>query len=220
MRRATRALMLVGMVLATAGCGLPTDGVETVDNAVVPYRLLEEDPERSDDNSDGQRPSLRNPLVFWVDEAGQLVPREPTDGCHVDADELVAGLLAELAAGPTQELREEGLATALPPDSGVDLVTVEGAEAQVNVDPGSQISADRLPIAIGQVVLTVTSAPNVDQVTLLSDGEAVQIPVAGGALVTSPVTAESYAALVPAKYRASAPFDERPSNGPRCPADR
>ena len=209
---------LAGAVVAAtivAGCGLPHGGVETVDDAAVPYHLLD-DPAPSQQEGAGDQPSLTQPLVFWVDETEQLIPRTAPTGCPGDVAELVDALLTELTAGPADEVRDQGLGTALPPESGLTLTAVQDGVAVVNIEPASQIGADRLPIAIGQVVLTVTSAPAIDQVSLLSNGESVQIPVAGGALTDSPVTAQDYASMVPPKYRTSAPFIERAADKLPC----
>lgn len=211
---------LAAVVLAAsivAGCGLPRGGVETVDDAAVPYHLLD-DPSPSRQEGAGGQPSLTEPLVFWVDENGQLIPRTAPDSCPREGAELVDHLLSELAAGPADEARDQGLGTALPPESGLTLTDVQDEVAVVNIEPTSQIGAERLPIAIGQVVLTVTSAPDIDRVSLLSNGESVQIPVAGGALTDSPVAADDYASIVPSAYHSSAPFVDRPPVSLPCPS--
>jgi spore germination protein GerM len=57
-------------------------------------------------------------------------------------------------------------------------------------------AADRVPLAVGQIVLTATSFPGVDAVRLLRDGRAVPVPVVGGALTAEPVRASDYSALL------------------------
>jgi hypothetical protein len=209
------AAVIMPVMLAAGGCGLPHGGVEAVDDDDVPYHLLE-DPPQSRQEGAGDQPSPRDPLVFWVDDSGQLIPRTATAGCPGDVAELLDTLLAELAAGPADEVRDQGLGTAIPPESGLSLMAVDDGVAAIDVEPESQISADRLPIAIGQLVLTVTSAPDVDRVSLFSEGELIQVPVAGGALTAAPVRAEDYAPMVPPNYRNSAPFVERPPGELPC----
>jgi hypothetical protein len=212
--------LAAAVVAATivSGCGLPHGGVETVDEATVPYHLLD-DPSPSQQEGAGDQPSLSEPQVYWVDETERLIPRTAPIGCPGDVAELVDALLSEITTGPADEVRDQGLGTALPPESGLTLTAVQDGVAVVDIQPASQIGADRLPIAIGQLVLTVTSAPAIDQVELLSNGEAVQIPVAGGALTDSPVTAQDYAAMVPSRYRNSAPFIERAPGTLPCSTD-
>jgi spore germination protein GerM len=113
----------------------------------------------------------------------------------------VERLLGYLTAGPTDGARAAGRSTALPPESRLSLVGLTAGTAEVEVDPETGISADRLPVAIGQVVLTVTSAPGVSAVALVSDGAPVQVPLPGGALTGEPVTAQDYASLLPDRYR-------------------
>ena len=217
MTRTAGALALGTVALLVAGCGLPSDGVQTVDDATVPYHLLD-DPAASgaDDGDGGETPSAAGPLVFWVDERGRLVPRTAPESCPVD----LAGLLAELSDGPPQRARGQGLSTALPPESRLRLVSTEGDLVVVDVETDAQVSADRLPVAIGQVVLTVASAPEVARVSLLSNGDPVEVPQADGALTTGPVTPASYASLVPSRYRGSAPFREGRTSEQECRTSR
>lgn len=105
-----------------------------------------------------------------------MILRSAWENCPLDVD----ALLDELSAGPTQQVRNRGLTTALPPDSRLELVTTTGDLVLVDLKTETQISADRLPTAIGQVVLTLASAPGITRVSLLSDGEPVQIPDADG----------------------------------------
>ncbi len=104
------------------------------------------------------------------------------------------------AAGPRDDARAAGRSTALPPESTLTLRRVrEGvAEIEVEVDPETAISADRLPAAVGQVVLTAISTSGVRAVVFVSGGEPVRVPLPGGALVARPVTAADYKELLPA----------------------
>ena len=145
-------------MLAT-GCGLPSEGGHAQEDVSVPYHLL--DDRAAPAGSGGETASSTAPLVFWVDEKGRLVPRTAASTCPVDMD----ALLDELSAGPTQRVRSQGLGTALPPGSGLELVAATADSVAVNLDTESQISADRLPLAIGQVVLTLTSSPDVERVS-------------------------------------------------------
>ena len=195
-----RVLALIALAALAVGCGLPSEGGHTVDDVSVPYHLL--DDRAAPDGSGGDAASSTAPLVFWVDDEGLLIPRTASATCPVD----VRGLLDELRAGPMQTARSQGLATALPPESGLELVSTTSDAVTVNLETESQISAERLPIAVGQVVLTLTSAPDIRRVSLLSNGEPVQVPLADGELTTLPVSAADYVSLVPPAYQRSTPF--------------
>ena len=122
----------------------------------------------------------------------------PTAGDE-QAAALAAVLLRRLAAGPTTEQREAGLSTVLEPGVPVALVDVVDGTARVALrQPDRDPAADRLPLATGQVVLTVTSAPGVEHVQLLRDGAPTAVPLPGGARSAAPVTALAYAVLLAA----------------------
>ncbi len=146
------------------------------------------------------------PLVFWLVANDHLVPEVPEAAaltCAEPPEAVVERLLGDLTAGPTDDARAAGRSTALPPQASLVLVGIDDGTAEVEVDPDeTSISADRLPVAVGQIVLTVTSAPGVSAVALVSDGQPVQVPLPGGALTGNPVTAEDYATLLPDRYRA------------------
>jgi spore germination protein GerM len=175
--------------------------VREVDDDTVPYHLLEPSLTPARPPLPEEQPG-RVPVVFWLD-GERLVPEGTGDSCSAAPGELVQRLLSALAAGPSDEARATGESSAIPPDSGLELVGTDGDTAEVDIEPETSISAERLPLAVGQIVLTVTSAPTVDAVVLLSDGESVQVPLPGGALTDGPVTAEDYTPLLPDRYQRS-----------------
>lgn len=197
--RAAAALTL--LALATSSCGLPAGGSATrVADDSVPYRLLETTSGAPGATDESEVPE-HLPVVFWVDDHDRLVPEASEQLCAEDATPSIRRLLEDLAAGPSYGARSDGRSTTLPPESTLALIAVSGGTAEVEFDPETSISPDRLPIAVGQIVLTVASAPGIDAVTLVSDGAPVQMPLPGGALADGPVTAESYAGLVPDRYQ-------------------
>ena len=101
-----------------------------------------------------------------------------------------------LSGGPSEEDRAAGRTSAWAQLARPDLVGLDGSTAVVEVDPRLQTSADRLPLAVGQVVLTLTSARGVGAVEFVADDEQVQVPLPGGAMTEGPVTSTDYAALV------------------------
>lgn len=199
-RGATRAA-LSGLLLAVAGCGVPGDtGVRVVDDAAVPYRLLESETPSGPPVSEGPvRDSA--PVVFWVLEDDRLAPAAAPGSCAGSPEDVVERLLEVLQAGPGDAAREAGRSTAVPPSSRVGLVDVTDGVATVSLDPATPITADRLPLAVGQVVLSVTSAPGVREVRVRAAGEDVQLPLPGGALTSDPVSPDDYADLVLDRYR-------------------
>jgi hypothetical protein len=196
--RQALARTVVGcLLLGLVACGVPTDGEPvpvTADR--VPYRLLS--PTSSPTSSPSAEPgtAVTRPQVFFVSPAGQLVA-SPQTLPAAGLDTVEAALLQRLTAGPTDADRALGLDTALGQGAGVTLAGVAGGVASVEVAPGDPPpAAERLPLAVAQVVLTATSVAGVDAVTLLRDGDPVDVPLPGGEQVAGPVTGEQYASLL------------------------
>ena len=201
--RARLALAVASCLLACA-CGLPDEGVQRVDDSTVPYRLLELGSSRSSGAPIAGRPARSVPLLFWVDTAERLVPTAAAVTCAQSPTTQVTRLLDALAAGPTEADRVAGRTSAWAQLARPVLVGLDGSTAVVEVDPRLQTSADRLPLAVGQVVLTLTSARGVVAVEFVADDAPVQVPLPGGALTAGPVTPTDYAELVAGQGRPSA----------------
>jgi spore germination protein GerM len=105
----------------------------------------------------------------------------------------VQQLLIELARGPDDAEHAHGLSTALPSDATLTLAALDQGEAVVAINGGTK-DADprRLPLSVAQVVLTLTSHPDVRAVRITSDGQPVEAPLADGIVVNRPLTAADY----------------------------
>lgn len=195
---ATAALMLTS-------CGLPGGGsVRTIDDASVPYRLLESgSPSAGPLQREGD--PGRVPVVFWVN-GDRVVPEATGDSCETPVEVLVDRLLDTLAAGPSEGALADGRSSAVPVDVGLDAVAVVDGTVEVDIELDASISPERLPVAVGQLVLTVLSVPTVRSVVLVSEGKPIQVPLPGGALTDGPVTAEDYDDLLPERFQASGDY--------------
>ena len=206
MTRLRRWLMPLAACLLlspASGCGLPGDeDVRSIHPDDVPYDLLEVEPAVGSALEDTPVPP-RVPVTFWVSEDERLAPAVAAGSCSDPPEDLADHLLTQLDLGPDDRARNAGRSSALPPNIGLRLVSLDGPVARVEVEPGTPISADLLPLAIGQIVLSLTSSPGVAAVVFQSSGQDVEVPVAGGALVARPVSEEDYADLVPARYLGS-----------------
>jgi hypothetical protein len=195
--------MAVAMAALTlTSCGLPGGGsVRTVDDASVPYRLLESDPPSTGPmQSEGDPGPV--PVVFWV-TGDRVVPEATGASCDAPVEVLVDRLLNTLASGPSEGARADGKSSAVPADVVLDAVGIVDGTVEVDIELETSISAERLPVAVGQLVLTVLSAPTVQSVVLVSGGKPIQVPLPGGALTDDPVTAEDYEDLLPDRLLAS-----------------
>lgn len=156
--------------------------------------------------------AARGPTTYLLDADERLRPvvlePGPLDGSLVGGtggtalsgpspSTVATRLVRRLSAGPTPSQRDAGLSTALAPGVPVTLVDVIGNTARVTLrQPERDPAAERLPLAVGQVVLTLSSAPGVERVQFLSDGEPAAVPVPSGARRSTPVTAADYAPLL------------------------
>lgn len=196
MRGRRGAAGTLAVLVLAAGCGLPRDGgASTIPAEEVPYGLLHAK-DAEPDHDRGRPTTDASPMLFWADESGMLVPvrSKPTDGGPYQ--EVVA-LLAALEQGPGSVERAAGLSTALAPDTRMELSEISGTTAVIALDVGEQqLDAGRLPLGVGQVVLTVTSVRDIDRVLLADDSGSLEVPLPGGALTSGLLGARSYLSLV------------------------
>ncbi len=197
-RRLVQQMVALGAFLLIASCGVPENGsTRAVPDDDVPYRLLRS-PAVASPTPPPEGKEVTVPQIFLVDPDGHLVPKAlqvPVDSPQKVAD---AALLA-LAAGPTNTQRASGLSTALGPDVRVRLVKLAEGTAHVSLDvPENGVSADRLPLATGQVVLTAVSVQGVNRVQLIRNGQPIGAPLPGGEQTTEPLVASDYSSLLAA----------------------
>ena len=148
----------------------------------MPYRL----PEPTDRPAELGRPAPGPaPSAFWL-RKDRPAPGMAVGSCDDEPDSVVEQVLDVLADGPQDDERVGGRSTAIPPESSLTLVGLDDGTAEVEFSAPAAISADRLPVAVGQIALAVGSAP-VGSVQLVDDGEPVPVPLPGGALTTAPV---------------------------------
>jgi spore germination protein GerM len=188
--------------------------VRAVDATSVPYNLL--DPEQQSQPGETGPVPAGTPVVFWLINDDRLAPTAVAASCTDPLDDVVARQLAILADAPDEAARSTGRSSAIPSSSELELVAVTDGVALIEFDPDTSLTADRLPLAIGQLVLTLTSAPGIEAVQVGAGGDAVEVPLPGGALTDRPVTADDYATFLPDRFRGSGSPALTPDIG--CPA--
>lgn len=192
MMRRLSTLIGAMVVASAAACGVPSESPPLAITG-VPYDLLRPPATAA------IRPTAlptRGPFVYLLSGDERLVPVE-SGRVAGEPVELITGILTRLANGPTDEERGRGLSTALGSDVTLTLQRLESGRAQIELDAGAQATpARRLPLAVGQVVLSVTSVPGIDSVVLTNHGIPIDAPLPGGALTDHPLSAGDYKALV------------------------
>ena len=183
MRR--RALVAVAAlaVLATQACGVPD---ERAPRPIEPSLVIGNPPPKVPGSSMG---AVVERLYLVRD--GKLVAVERRVGSAGD----VGALLADLAAGPTEEEHDAGLTSAL---TGTDLIAgvrLVAGTAEVTFRPQVGGRTDDI-LAIGQIVCTLDARTDVDTVRFLQDGQVLKVPDAEGALTARPLTVADYQTLI------------------------
>lgn len=175
---------IVAALVVLGACGVPTDD--------APRPLAEGDipggplaPETTT-TTVVDMPGVNSDLWFVRDQedlqasAANLSSRQPDT------------VLTALVATVPEEL-EEGLTTAIPPDTTV--LSTELADGTLTVDLSeefSTISGDSQILAVAQIVFTATDLPGVTRVAFFVEGEPRTVTDASGAEQDGPVTAADY----------------------------
>jgi len=200
--RAAAVTALITTLLAAlallGACGLPQSSSPVqVPPAEVPYGLLDATATASATPTATPGVLLTAGTIYLADAQQQLVavPVQVPDG---QAAPMLQTLLNRLAVGPSDRERARGLVTDLGPGSTIVLSSISSGTANIELESTSQDpSASKLPVAIGQIVLTATSIVGVDRVVFARDGVAVAVPgPSGGGLTAVPLVASDYDGLL------------------------
>jgi hypothetical protein len=189
--------LFAAVVSLLGACGLPRSSTPVqVPPAEVPYGLL-----NSATNSPTPTATPGVPLVdgtiFLADPQQQLAA-VPVQVPEDQAAPMLQTLLNRLAVGPTERERALGLATDLGPGSTIVLRGISSGTANIELQStGQDPSPSKLPVAVGQIVLTATSIDGVERVVFVREGTAVAVPgPSGGGLTSEPLIAADYSALL------------------------
>lgn len=196
-RHTLLGVALVTAVSMTAACGLPQGGQATkVPGDDVPYSLLARPTATPSVEPTPGVPV--SPATIYLADAQQRLVAVPVQVTQAPLSPLLQGLLNRLAVGPSDEDRARGLATDLGPGTSLTLHEVSAGTATIELrTTGKDPSPGKLPVAIGQVVLTATAVVGVERVLFVLDGNPLSVPrPTSGDLTSAPLTATDYAGLL------------------------
>ncbi|PRY10065.1 GerMN domain-containing protein [Kineococcus rhizosphaerae] len=185
--------LALALLPALSACGVPSGGrARTIDPSQVPYVLTAPSQPAAVGSAPPPAPAAGDePRTYFVDRDLHLTP------VAADSADTAADVLEQLTSGPTDAQRAAGLQSTIGPQVALRLTSIDDGVALVDVTDLSQaLPADRLPLAVGQIVLTLTSAPGVDAVRLQRDGTDREVPLPGGALTAADLAAADYASLL------------------------
>jgi len=200
-------LAVLGALLA--GCGVPRDDVpRAVPSGEVDPRLLGATASPSASSPPSTIDAVYRVAFVAADDRLALVPRA-VSGTPVPR--AAQDLLGALATGPDDAEHERGLSTALPSDVTLRVTALRGRVIEVAIEGGNaDADARRLPLSVAQVVLTLTSLPQVDAVRLTRGGDPVQAPLPNGELASRALTAADYRPLLTGRDASAAASDPAP----------
>lgn len=207
-RRLRLVTGLLAAVLVMAGCGVPAEVAPSpIDPSSVPFGLSDAAPS-SETASPSPTTAVNAPTVYLVNATRPttyLVPRSRSGELPADTVGALQLVLLDLAQGPNSDDRALGLTSAVPPGAVLTVAQLSNGTATIDLsgDFANPPVAEQ-PQFAGQIVLSATSVPGVDQVLLTSNGQQLQLPVADGSITGLPLTATDYSSLL-APVAASSP---------------
>lgn len=184
------AAACLGLLLLT-GCGIPVqDEPVHVAPDELPSAL------RPEGTPQPSVPATVDPgdakvMIYFVRSDRLIgVPREAAGG---SADERLQAALTALTSGPSEAEQAEGVTTAFPSGLTLDVSELDGHRAVLTLsgETDGRSAVDNI-LAVGQVVLSLTSLPSIHEVTFVRDGVPVEALLPGGALTSAPLTAADY----------------------------
>jgi hypothetical protein len=211
---------VLSVLLALAGCGVPTSGEpDAIPSSEVPFGLAS--PAPSSPAATSAPVQVGEPRIYLVEPNDALVPvaREVPEGTVHDR---LAILLKYLSTGPTNTEKRHRISTALPPDVVLRVRDLTDERATIDISgPADAPSGKGSRRAVGQIVLTATSLPEVHQVLLTTDGTPIEAPLPSGELTSQPLTASDYSVLIhpPTPTPTSATPSARPESAPAARVD-
>ncbi|MEP6649847.1 MAG: GerMN domain-containing protein [Lapillicoccus sp.] len=189
-------IVLVAAVTLLGACGLPRSSTPVkVPPAEVPYGLLQP-------ATAGPTPTLTPgvllvPGTIYLVDAQQKLVSVGVQVPAAPAGPMLQTLLNRLTVGPSDRERAGGLVTDLGPGSTIVLRNISAGTANIELQTENQDpSPSKLPVAVGQIVLTATSIVGVDRVVFVRDGTVLPVPGPDGSTTSDPLTSAAYPNLV------------------------
>lgn len=187
---------ILGSLLAIfvlAGCGIEAEEEPRALRVGIPEDRL------SIDEGTPDPPVEIATSIYLVSDSGQLRPSVRQIGASQQPSTRLASALERLIDGPVAREAEDGLRSAVPSTTDVLGVTIDGATAVVDLSSEfASIGGEQEVLAVGQVVLTVTTFPGVRRVLLRLDGRPTDLPLPDGSFAEGPVVLGDYAGLLDA----------------------
>jgi spore germination protein GerM len=184
-----RTTLVAVILVIAAGCGVPAQQQAIpIEPGAIPSQLSS--PDRPTSPRASATPGRSTVQVNFVRKDRLVSLRRDAPG------DRLAAVVQALKDGPTETEQANAITTALPPDLSLIVVAVQGRRVTLDLSGETDgRSATENVLAVGQIVLSVTALPSVDEVLFSHNGATVEALLADGALTTDPLTADDYASL-------------------------
>jgi spore germination protein GerM len=183
MTRSVTALTVLAAVLSTTACGLGADD--------APRTIAESDQRPLVDVSPGLVSAGTGRVYLErTDETGRSLLVAVARQITSDPVAVVNALLI----GPTDEEQQQGLGSAIPPDTVLTSVRYTATD-MVRVDLTDDIlesTGDDLVSALAQIVFSLGELSGVERIDITVDGQAQDWPRGDGSFTSEPLTVYDY----------------------------
>ncbi|MFP5316916.1 MAG: GerMN domain-containing protein [Acidimicrobiia bacterium] len=175
--------LAVVMAVVSVACG---GGATGGDAGEAPGRPSTTAAGEAPSTSTGETTTVR--LYFTLGEKVGPVERAVPKVSRIGAEAVKA-----LVAGPTDDERRDGYATAIPAGTRFNGLTIDSGLARVDLSRAFESGGGLgLSLRLAQVVCTLDAFPTVDGVRFALDGQLVDVLSGDGLLVDRPVRCEDY----------------------------
>ncbi|WP_406054572.1 GerMN domain-containing protein [Kribbella sp. NBC_00889] len=188
----SRCRLALVLLLALAGCGVPMQSTPVpIEPGRIPTVLSSPDHPSTPGTAIPGRPAVQ--VNFVRDDRLVKVLRDAPTTTLTDRLNTV---IEALQTGPSTGEQANGITSALEAELRLTVVEIQRNRVVVELSGDSEgRSATENVLAVGQIVLSITALPSIDQVSFSRDGTPVEALQADGALTTEPLTARDYATL-------------------------
>lgn len=188
------------LTVPIAACGVPEDGLIAIEPSELPDALHPSStsttalPLEAHDDSGYTD-------IYWIRE-NQLVP-EPIGFAATPSLERVASILER---GPGSADRSVPERSAVSQGEVIAALARDGDRVTVELGPAfAEVAGSDQVLALGQIVITLTSVPGVGSVSLRQAGKPLEVPLPDGTLVRRPLVRDDYSSLIAPADVGSAP---------------
>lgn len=185
------AATIVAISLLVA-CGVPQGEVTVIDSKDLPAALRTPTTVSRSERPAGRADEPGDVNVYWIQDK-LLVSEAITFESAPDVERVIS----LLERGPSNTEQASEVRSAVSQSEVVRGIARAGERVTVELSTDfAEVAGSDQVLALGQIVVTLTSVPGVSEVQFRRSGESLDVPVPDGSLVHRPVTRADYISLL------------------------